>query len=73
MYFLVLCALSTERFGGINLFQQLDVAPVPIALTFLATTVASLVPQYRGVKRSGSGFWTPAVTLVMNVRITKVS
>ena len=59
----MLCGFFAERVGGINLFQQLDVAPVPIALTFLAITVASLVPQYRGVKRSGSGFWTPDAEL----------
>ena len=61
--FELLCGCFAERVGGINLFQQLDVAPVPIALTFLAITVASLVPQYRGVKRSGSGFWTPDAEL----------
>lgn len=49
--------------SGANLFQQVNQAPVPIALTFLAITIASLVPMYRGVKRSGTGIWTPDAEL----------
>lgn len=52
-----------ERGSGANIFQQLNDAPVAIALTFLAITVASLVPMYRGVKRSGTGIWTPDAEL----------
>ena len=36
---------------------------MPIALTFLAITIATLVPIYRGVKRSGTGIWTPDAEL----------
>ena len=52
-----------ERTSGANLFQQVNQAPVPIALTFLAITIATLVPMYRGVKRSGTGIWTPDAEL----------
>ena len=52
-----------ERVSGANVFQQVNLAPFPIALTFFAITVASLVPMYRGVKRSGSSFWTPDAEL----------
>lgn len=56
-------AVAAERVAGINVFEQVNIAPVPIALTFLTFTIASLVPMYRGVKRSGNGFWTPDAEL----------
>ena len=54
----VIAAVAAELGSGMNVFQQVQTAPVPIALTFLTLAVATIVPVLRGVPRRGNGFWS---------------
>ena len=60
----VLAAVAAELGSGMNVFQQVQTAPVPIALTFLALFVATAVPVLRGVPRRSNGFWSADAEIV---------
>ena len=58
---------------GKGIVEQVKIAPVPIALTFLLFSVASLIPILKGVPRSpkaqelpvkGSSFWSPDAEII---------
>lgn len=67
----VVAALGAEKFTGLNVFQQVRVAPVPIALTFFIFTIATAVPVFRGQPRRGNGIFTSDAELI-NGRIAMV-
>ena len=68
----VFAAVAAELGSGMNVFQQVQTAPVPIALTFLALFVATAVPVLRGVPRRSNGFWSADAEIV-NGRLVPLS
>ena len=60
----VFAAVAAELGSGMNVFQQVKTAPVPIALTFLTLFVATAVPVLRGEPRRGNGFWSADAEIV---------
>ena len=60
----VIAALGAEKATGLNVFEQIRLAPVPIALTFLILTIATAVPVFRGQPRTGNSFFTSDAEIV---------
>ena len=60
----VFAALGAEAATGKNVFEQMKIAPIPIALTFLLFTVATAVPVLKGVPRKGNSLFTADAELV---------
>lgn len=67
----VFAAVAAELGSGMNVFQQVETAPVPIALTFLTLFIATAVPVLRGEPRRGNGFWSADAEIV-NGRVAMV-
>lgn len=65
-------AVIGEKFQGKDLFQQVASAPNLIVAVVALITVASAVPFYRGVKRSGNPIFTADAEL-WNGRLAMVS
>lgn len=61
----VVAALGAEFASGESVLQQLSEATVPIAITFVAFSVASLVPIFKGANpKEAFGPFTPQAELV---------
>ena len=56
-------ALIAENITGKNVFEQVKSQPVLIATTVVLITVASAIPFYKGVRRSGNSVFTPDAEL----------
>lgn len=65
-------AVIGEKFQGKDLFEQVASAPNLIVAVVALITVASAVPFYRGVKRSGNPIFTADAEL-WNGRLAMVS
>jgi len=58
-----IAAIAAEAATGKNVIQQVQLAPVPIAITFALIIVGSLVPIVRGVPRKGNSVFTSEAEL----------
>ena len=65
-------ALIAEYTTGLNLFQQVKAAPLPIAGVFLLITVATTIPVVRGLPRRGNSIFSPDAE-VINGRIAMLA
>lgn len=52
-------AVIAENVTGKNLFEQVKLQPTLIATVVALITIASAVPFYKGVRRSGNPIFTP--------------
>ena len=52
-------AVAGERFQHKDLFEQVASSPNLVAAVIALITVASAIPFYRGVRRSGNAVFTP--------------
>ncbi|KAK9812525.1 hypothetical protein WJX73_005960 [Symbiochloris irregularis] len=57
-------AIVAEATTGLNLFQQVQAAPVPIAAVFLTITAATTIPVVRGLPRRGNSVFSPDAELI---------
>lgn len=60
----VFAALGAEKYTGLNVFEQVKIAPIPIALTFFTLTVATAVPVFRGQPRKGNAIFSSDAELI---------
>ncbi|KAK9861195.1 hypothetical protein WJX84_009569 [Apatococcus fuscideae] len=60
----IVAALAAEIVTGKNVLQQIQIAPVPIFLTFFIFTVATAVPVFKGVPRKGNSFFSSDAELI---------
>ncbi|EIE25381.1 hypothetical protein COCSUDRAFT_61600 [Coccomyxa subellipsoidea C-169] len=56
-------AVIAEQLTGKNLFEQVKSQPLLIVTTVVLITVASAIPFYKGVRRSGNSVFTPDAEL----------
>ncbi|CAL8460614.1 g143 [Coccomyxa elongata] len=56
-------AIIAEQLSGKNVFDQVKSQPVLVATTVVLITVASAIPFYKGVRRSGNSVFTPDAEL----------
>ncbi len=56
-------AIIAEQLSGKNIFDQVKSQPILVATTVVLITVASAIPFYKGVRRSGNSVFTPDAEL----------
>ena len=65
-------ALIAEYNTGLNVFQQVKAAPLPIAGVFLLITAATTIPVVRGFPRRGNSIFSPDAEII-NGRIAMLA